>query len=45
MDELDQARLAKNNLETQLLEIYNYIRTLDGKSSIQARLPYMIWIN
>ncbi len=45
MDELDQAGLAKNNLETQLLEIYNYIRTLDGKSSIQARLPYMIWIN
>ncbi|MBL7899460.1 MAG: signal peptide peptidase SppA [Crocinitomicaceae bacterium] len=45
MDELDQANLAKNNLETQLLEIYNYIRTLDGKSSIQARLPYMIWIN
>lgn len=45
MDELDQARLAKNNLETQLFEIYNYILTIEGKSSIQARLPYMIWIN
>jgi hypothetical protein len=45
MDELDQTSLAKNNLETQLLEIYNYILTIEGKSSIQARLPYMIWIN
>jgi len=45
MDEMDQASLTQNNLETQLLEIYTYIRTLDGKSSIQARLPYMFWIN
>lgn len=35
----------KSALEIQLLDIYSYLRTLDGKSSIQARLPYLIWIN
>ncbi|MBK8927237.1 MAG: signal peptide peptidase SppA [Crocinitomicaceae bacterium] len=35
----------KSALEIQLLDIYSYLRTLNGKTSIQARLPYLIWIN
>ena len=31
-------------LETQLLDIYNYFRSVGTEQSIQARMPYLIWI-
>lgn len=35
---------SSGGLESRFLEVYNYLKTLQGGKSIQARLPYMIWI-
>lgn len=36
---------AKSRIEAQVMDIYNYFRTIEQSSStIQARLPYLIWI-
>jgi protease IV len=33
-----------NSIETQIKDIYNYLRTVNSEKSIQARMPYLIWI-
>ncbi|MBI3134611.1 MAG: signal peptide peptidase SppA [Bacteroidetes bacterium] len=45
LENIEEASLKKSNLEMQLFEIYNYLMTIEGKSSIQARMPYLFWIN
>lgn len=45
LENMEGASLKKSALEMQLLEIYQYLMTIDGTSSIQARMPYMFWIN
>jgi len=45
LENMEGASLKKSALEMQLLEIYQYLMTIDGTSSIQARMLYMFWIN
>ena len=42
--EMEEEEESSSSLEGRLMNIYSYLKTLDGKKSIQARLPYMIWI-
>ncbi len=35
---------AQSALEAQLMDIYSYLKTIDNKKSIQARLPYLFWV-
>jgi len=45
IENMDQASFARNEIEAQMLEIYSYIKTIATTNSIQARLPYLFWIN
>jgi protease IV len=46
IEQMEQVRFARiTKMETQLLEIYDYLKTVGTTSSIQARLPYLFWIN
>lgn len=45
IESMDQASFARNEIEAQMLEIYSYIKTIGTTHSIQARLPYLFWIN
>jgi protease-4 len=45
LENMKTASLTRSNIELQLLEIYNYLQTIDGTKSIQARMPYLFWIN
>lgn len=45
IDNMETASLNQSQLELQVIEIYNYLKTIKSTSSIQARLPYLIWIN
>ena len=40
----DKAFVSKSRLEAQLLDMYSYIKTIGSNSTIQARMPYLIWI-
>ena len=49
LEEMDEektelATYRHSAIETQLMDIYNYFRTVGMEKSIQARMPYMIWI-
>lgn len=35
---------AMSELETKFYDIYGYIKTIGDKKSIQARMPYLLWI-
>ncbi len=35
---------AKTQLELQLMDMYSYLKTIGSKQHIQARLPYLFWI-
>lgn len=37
--------VARSQIERQLMEIYNYVQTIGHTKTIQARLPYLYWIN
>jgi len=45
IENMDQASFARNEIEAQMLAIYSYIKTIGTTNSIQARLPYLFWIN
>jgi protease-4 len=45
LENMNTASLTRSNIELQLLEIYSYLQTIDGTKSIQARMPYLFWIN
>ena len=45
IDNMETASMNQSQLELQVIEIYNYLKTIKSTSSIQARLPYLIWIN
>lgn len=36
---------SRSEIESQLLDIYGYLHTLNGKTSVQMRVPYLFWIN
>lgn len=36
---------SQSQLETQIMDIYNYVKTVGTTESIQARLPYLYWID
>jgi len=45
MEEADESAHASiTELQERLMDIYNYLKTIDGKKSIQARMPYLLWI-
>lgn len=35
----------KSDLELQIIDIYNYLKTIGNTQQIQARMPYLYWIN
>lgn len=39
-----QATMPKSEIESQLLEIYGFARTIGERNTYQARLPYMLWV-
>lgn len=45
LEDMEASVKNRGQLEMQLLEIYQYIQTIETKPGIQARLPYLIWIN
>jgi protease IV len=46
LEQMEQASFTRNSkMELQLLEIYEYLKTVGTTSTIQARLPYLFWIN
>jgi len=45
IENMDQASFSRNELEAQMTEIYFYLKSIGTTSSIQARLPYLFWIN
>ncbi|UKN00994.1 signal peptide peptidase SppA [Paracrocinitomix mangrovi] len=45
MEDLDNASITeKSALETQVREIYSYLTAIGAKKSIQAKMPYLLWI-
>lgn len=40
-----ESATAQSQLEMQLTDIYNYLKTIGTTSQIQARLPYLYWID
>ena len=46
MDDMEEnnATIQSSNLEMQVRDIYGFLSTVGTQKSIQARLPYMIWI-
>ncbi|MBD3636365.1 MAG: signal peptide peptidase SppA [Crocinitomicaceae bacterium] len=46
MEDMDEqvSISSRSAVEAQLLEICNYFRTMGTRKSIQARLPYLIWV-
>ena len=40
----EQTSIQPSRLELQIREIYNYARTVGSQSTIQARMPYLMWI-
>lgn len=49
MEEMDDEKAASiaqsNQLERQIMDIYHYFRSVGMEKSIQARMPYLIWID
>lgn len=45
IENMESSTAAPSDIQAQLLEIYRYLQTIDGTKSIQARLPYLFWIN
>jgi protease-4 len=45
LENMDKVAFARNGLEAQMIEIYDYLKTVGTTNSIQARLPYLFWIN
>ena len=46
LEEVDdqKASVQISQLEIQIREIYNYAKTVGSQSTIQARMPYLMWI-
>lgn len=40
----DMQAQVKSDLELQLIDIYNYLKTIGNTQQIQARMPYLYWI-
>lgn len=45
LEEEDESAKAQSQLEMQLTDIYNYLKTIGQTSQIQARMPYLYWID
>ncbi len=45
LEEEDESAAAQSQLEMQLTDIYNYLKTIGKTSQIQARVPYLYWID
>lgn len=45
LDGAGESGSSGSDLPHRLIEIYHYLKTVDDKFSVQARLPYMFWIN
>ncbi|MFT5819716.1 MAG: protease-4 [Crocinitomix sp.] len=45
LDEQEESAAAQSQLEMQLTDIYNYLKTIGTTSQIQARMPYLYWID
>ncbi|MGV6860749.1 MAG: signal peptide peptidase SppA [Putridiphycobacter sp.] len=41
----EQQSSPESHLQQQLVEMYNYVKTVEANSGIQARLPYLFWID
>ncbi len=44
IEEMENQDQPKSNLELQLMEMYTYLKTVGTTEQIQARLPYLFWI-
>ena len=44
LEEAESEASAQSHLEMQLMEMYSYLKTIGSKQQIQARLPYLFWI-
>lgn len=45
LEEQDESTAVQSQLEMQLTDIYNYLKTIGTTSQIQARMPYLYWID
>lgn len=46
MQSLNQEQaVVKTGLETKLLEMYQFVKQLESSKGVQARIPYLYWIN
>ena len=45
-EEGDQAKVSVNSeFQNKLMEMYNYVKLMESNQGIQARLPYLYWID
>ena len=45
LEEQDETIAAHSNINQQLISIYNELKGLGSQSTIQARMPYLFWID
>ncbi|WP_051568371.1 signal peptide peptidase SppA [Crocinitomix catalasitica] len=45
LEEQDETIAAHSNINQQLMSIYNELKGLGSQSTIQARMPYLFWID
>lgn len=43
--DMSAAATAQSHIEMQIMDIYNYLKTIGSTQQIQARLPYLYWID
>jgi hypothetical protein len=45
IEEEEQPSTEKSKLQKQLVEMYQYVKLIETNSGIQARLPFLYWID
>ena len=45
LEDQGESAAAQSQLEMQLTDMYDYLKTIGTTSQIQARLPYLFWID
>lgn len=43
-EEQETTASAQSHLELQIMDMYRYLKTIGAKQQIQARMPYLLWI-
>ena len=45
LNEGNVSMTSESQIEKQLMEIYNYFQMMGSQSGVQARIPYLFWID